>query len=77
MCNQPEPPLPAEMGTTEEEEMTFALKPRPESGLDCLVCAKLARRRNPESVEVRHSSVVLGAVGPILATFDLGTQILT
>ena len=47
------------------------LKPRLESGRDCLMSAEFARRRIPASVEVRHPSVVMEAVAPILATFDL------
>jgi hypothetical protein len=46
-------PLPSEMGTTQNAATTFALKPRPESGLDCLVCATFARQRPACSIRAR------------------------
>ena len=32
-------PLPSEQGTIEKVLSTFTREPRPESGLDCLICA--------------------------------------
>ena len=39
----PREPLPSEKGTTLNVLRTFPAKPRPESGLDCLMCATFAR----------------------------------
>ena len=38
-------PLPSEEGTTPNVLGIFTESPEPESGLDCLVCAMLARQR--------------------------------
>ena len=36
-------PLPSKEGATSNVMWTFTWKPRPESGLDCLVCAKFVQ----------------------------------
>jgi len=43
-------PLSSEEGTRLNVFWTFTSKPRPESGLDCLMCAKFARQRLAEKV---------------------------
>ena len=51
-------PLSSEEGTTEKFSRTFTLKPRPESGLGCLVCAMFARGRWRAARHSRDRSVV-------------------
>ena len=45
-ANRPDPD-PSEEGTPANVSTTFTWKPRPECGLDCLVCAIFARQRPP------------------------------
>ena len=40
-------PLPSEEATTQEVVRTFTSRTRPESGLDCLICAIFVRRPAP------------------------------
>ena len=42
-------PLPSDKGTTSEVSRTLTYKPRPESGLYCLICAMFARQRSVAS----------------------------
>jgi len=45
-------PLPSEEGRTLNVFRTFASMPRPEYGLDCLICATFARQRGEESTMI-------------------------
>ena len=49
-------PLPSEEGTPQNVLKTCAIEPRPESGLDCLVCAIFARQREVRVVHLERST---------------------
>jgi len=50
-------PFPSEEGTTYKLLMTFTIEPRPDSGLDCLICAEFARQCRPDRDAVQRGCI--------------------